>query len=337
MSEFLLDYVFFVLKSISIILIVLVVLFIFVNFILFKKRHQVSLKVEHVNKKYHLLQNDIEYVMLPKYLYKHNVKERKKKLKIENEKYKKLINKKNLYDDSYDKSRLFVLRFDGDIRASKVDNLREEINAILTVINEKKDEVLVILNSSGGMVNHYGLAAAQLKRIINNNINLTVSVDLVAASGGYMMACVASKIIAAPFSIVGSIGVLAQIPNFNKFLNKHDIDVEQHVAGKYKSTLSMFGKITDSARVKFREELDNTHLLFKKFVVENRKKILIETVSSGEYWYGSQALNLNLIDEIQTSDDYLFEKSNSMDIYEIKYVIKKGFKKKISNVIKSFL
>ena len=200
-----------------------------------------------------------------------------------------------------------------------------------------KDEVVVLVESGGGTVHGYGLAASQLKRIRNKNVKLTVSVDKVAASGGYMMACVADHIIAAPFAILGSIGVLAQIPNFNKLLKKHDIDFEQIAAGKYKRTLTMFGENTEADRDKLKEELEETHVLFKEFVKQNRDETDIEKIATGEHWYGKQALDLGLIDEIKTSDDYLSNATADANIYAIEYVRKKPFFEKLfSSTVKLF-
>ena len=226
------------------------------------------------------------------------------------------------------KHRLFVLTFKGDIKASEVSNLREEISAIIAVA-DKSDEVIVDIESGGGTVHGYGLAASQLQRIKDNNIKLTASVDKVAASGGYMMACVADSIIAAPFAIIGSIGVLAQIPNFNKLLKRMDVDFEQLSAGEYKRTLSLFGENTEEDRKKVQEELEDTHVLFKEFVSLNRPVIDIDKIATGEHWYGQRALDLKLIDKLQTSDDYIMQALKEKDVYEIKLHSKTSLQDKV--------
>jgi serine protease SohB len=225
--------------------------------------------------------------------------------------------------------RIFTLDFDGDINATPVDCLREEISAVLQVA-QKEDEVLLRLESGGGLVHSYGLAASQLTRIRDRSIKLTVAVDRVAASGGYLMACVADKILAAPFAIVGSIGVVAQIPNFNRVLKKHEIDLELHTAGQYKRTLTMFGENTDEGRAKFQEELEDTHVLFKKFVAENRPALNLDKVATGEHWYGTRALEIKLVDELKTSDDYLLARSKEADIYEIKFRERRSLSDRLS-------
>ncbi|TPW15801.1 MAG: periplasmic protease [Halothiobacillaceae bacterium] len=225
-------------------------------------------------------------------------------------------------DLSSAEKRVFVLTFNGDIKASAATALAEEITAILTVA-QPTDEVVVRLYSAGGLVHAYGLAASQLQRIRKRNIPLTVAVDKVAASGGYMMACVADKIIAAPFAILGSIGVVAQIPNLHRLLKKHDIDFELITAGKYKRTLTVFGENTAEGREKFRQEIDETHKLFQEFITTHRPQVELERVATGEHWYGTQAIDFKLVDELITSDDYLMSASETHSVYEVHYTTKK--------------
>ena len=220
------------------------------------------------------------------------------------------------------KKRVFVLTFDGNINASAVSHLREEVTAVLTQA-KANDEVLVKLESAGGMVHSYGLASSQLDRLRKAQIPITVAVDKVAASGGYMMACVADRILAAPFAIIGSIGVVAQMPNFNRVLKKHDVDYELLTAGEHKRTLTMFGENTEKGREKFIEELEETHQLFKDYVSERRPQVDIDKIATGEIWYGSKALEMALVDDIQTSDEYLVACIQQAQVYEVAYVQKK--------------
>ena len=228
-----------------------------------------------------------------------------------------------------EKGRLFVINFDGDVEASAVENMREEITAIISAA-DNKDQVLVRLESPGGMVHSYGLAASQLSRIKAANLRLIIAVDQVAASGGYMMACVADEIIAAPFAIVGSIGVIAELPNFHRLLKHNKVDYEQHTAGEYKRTLTMFSENSEAARTKFKQELEETHELFKKFITDNRPSLDIEKVATGEHWYGTQAIELGLIDKIQTSDDYIVNMAKDSDVFEITYQVKKPLAERLS-------
>lgn len=275
-----------------------------------------NLQVKHINQKLEHAKLMLEAATLPKGKYKKSAKAHKEKQKQADK------------AESSDRKRLFVVNFKGDIRADEVASLREEISAILTTTGDG-DEVLVILESGGGTVHGYGLAASQLRRVRDKNIRLTVAVDKIAASGGYMMACVADHIIAAPFAIIGSIGVLAQIPNFNKLLKKHDIDFEQIAAGKHKRTLSLFGENTELDRDKLRAELEDTHELFKQFIQENRAGVNVEEIATGEHWHGKKALELGLVDALQTSDDYLSEMAQSTDIYEVSYARKKPVMEKL--------
>lgn len=221
--------------------------------------------------------------------------------------------------------KLFVIDFDGDTAAHAAQNLKQEVNAILSVA-KAEDEVLVRLTSPGGVVNGYGLAAAQLERFSAKQLNLTVAVDEVAASGGYLMACVADRIVAAPFAIIGSIGVVAQLPNFHRLLEKYNIDYEQFTAGKYKRTVTMFGENTEEGREKFKEELEDVHVIFKEYVAKHRPQVDIEKIATGEHWLGSQALNLNLVDALQTSDDYLLSKLTDFRVIHVAYVERKSLR-----------
>ncbi|MCF4374756.1 protease SohB [Acinetobacter baumannii] len=213
--------------------------------------------------------------------------------------------------------KIFVLDFKGDIQASAVENLREEITLILATAKAGRDRVVVRLESPGGMVHGYGLAAAQLVRLRDAGFHLTICVDKVAASGGYMMACIANEIISAPFAVVGSIGVVAQVPNFNRLLKEHNVDFELYTAGQYKRTVTMFGENTPEGKAKFEEELQQTHVLFKHFVEKYRPQLNVDKVATGEHWYGQDALVLNLVDKLQTSDEYLLALLPQHDVYVI--------------------
>ncbi len=230
--------------------------------------------------------------------------------------------------ESERKRRVYVLDFNGDMKASATDDLRESITAVLSLA-EPVDEVVVRLESPGGVVHGYGLAASQLDRIRQKKIPLTVCVDKVAASGGYMMACVADKIVAAPFAVLGSIGVVAQLPNFHKVLKKHDVDYEIFTAGEYKRTVTMLGENTEKGRQKFKEDLDDTHILFKEFVQEHRPSVNVDEVATGEIWFGRRALEKNLIDVISTSDEYLTSLHPASDLVLVNYEHKKRIQERI--------
>lgn len=316
MSEFLFSYGLFIAKIIT----ALIALMFAVAIISAgrKKEEDAELKVTNLNNRYQELKNKVSFAIMDKKTFKHNAKQAAKQ--------QKQMLKKKQQDKA--KPKLFVLEFDGDIKASEVETLRDEITAMLSVA-EPQDEVLLKLDNSGGMVHEHGLAASQLQRIKDAKLHFTVAVDKVAASGGYMMACVADKIVAAPFAILGSIGVLAQLPNFNRLLDKAGVDFEQHTAGEYKRTVTMFGKNSDKEREKLKAELQETHALFRDFVTRNRPKLDIDKVATGEHWYGVQALELDLVDEIKTSDELLVNAQAEYDIYLLEMEIKKGIQDKL--------
>jgi serine protease SohB len=286
-----------------------------------KKSEKGKITIKDLTENYHELREELQEEILSKEELKKLRKEHKKA-----EKNKKDAPKKNMY----------VINFDGDMRANAVESLREEITAVLSVA-KPNDEVVVRLESPGGMAHAYGLGASQLQRIIDKQLSLTVCVDKVAASGGYMMACVANKIIAAPFAIIGSIGVLAQLPNFNRALSHHHIDYEQFTAGEYKRTVTMFGKNTAQAREKFQQQLEELHTLFKEHIKLHRPTIEIEKVATGEYWCATQAIHLGLVDALSTSDDYLLTASENHTVYEIIFATKPSLSAKLLAATRSTL
>ena len=266
---------------------------------------QRGLIVEHLNRRFEELGDTVSRAVLGKAQFKQTAKQRK-------------AERKELDKKGSQRQRIFVIDFKGDIRATATASLREEVSAILAVAS-KDDRVLVRLENAGGTVHEHGLAASQLLRIRQKDLPLIISVDKVAASGGYLMACVASHVIAAPFAIIGSIGVIAQLPNFNRLLENKGVDFEQVTAGRFKRTLTMFGKNTDEGREKLKEEIEDVHALFKTQIATHRPQLDVERIATGEYWYGTRALELGLIDEILTSDDFLAEAAAELDLYRISY------------------
>ncbi len=330
--EFLYEYGLFLAKTITFVIAVVAIITVIAASAIKQKHKKGELEITDLSEQFEDVEQEVIHALLNKEELKQKEKADKKLAKEQAKKDKTLAKEKAKSDDKNEvesKSRVFVIDFKGSIDAKEVSSLREEVTAILSVAN-KNDEVFVRLESGGGMVHGYGLASSQLDRIRQNEIPLTVSVDKVAASGGYMMACVANNIIAAPFAILGSIGVIAQLPNFNKLLKKNDIDFEQFTAGEFKRTVTMFGENTEKGKEKFIEELEETHVLFKDFVSEHRPSLDLDKVATGEHWFGTKALELGLIDTIQTSDDYLQKLSKSHKVVAIKYEVKKGLAEKFS-------
>lgn len=332
--EFLYEYGLFLAKTVTFVIAVIAIVAVVAASAIKQKHKKGELEITDLSEQFEDVEQEVIHALLNKEELKQKEKNDKKLAKEQAKKDKALAKEKaksdtDNEDESEVKSKVFVVDFKGSIDAKEVSSLREEITAILSVAT-KNDEVFVRLESGGGMVHGYGLASSQLDRIRQHEIPLTVSVDKVAASGGYMMACVANNIIAAPFAILGSIGVIAQLPNFNKLLKKNDIDFEQFTAGEFKRTVTMFGENTEKGKEKFIEELEETHVLFKDFVSAHRPSLDLDKVATGEHWFGTTALELGLIDTIQTSDDYLQNLSKSHKVIAIKYEVKKGLAEKFA-------
>ena len=321
MLEIFLEYGLFLLKVITVLISVIVL----ISFVAASKKSNTSegLEIENLNEKYKGLSDSLNKAVMEK-------DEWKKKQKSE-----KAIAKKNKKKKTR-KPKAYILDFIGDIKASAVPSLREEVTAILDIA-KRNDQIVIRLDNHGGVVHEHGLAASQLARIRQKKIHLTVVVDKVAASGGYLMASIANKIYAAPFAILGSIGVIAQLPNFNRLLDNYGVDFEQITAGQYKRNVTMFGKNTDEDREKLKDQLEEIHELFKSSVNEYRPQLDLERVATGEHWYGSKALELGLIDEIKTSDELLIEMAKKYEIFSVKLKIKKPLKKRLLSNIDSLL
>ncbi|WP_122858510.1 protease SohB [Pseudomonas viridiflava] len=315
--EFVVDYGSFLAKTVTLVVAIIVVL-VAIASMRGKGRRKTAgqLQVTRLNDFYKGLRERLEQSLLGKDRLKALRKEQAKALKKEKK------------DKIEEKARVYVLDFDGDIKASATESMRHEITALLTLATDK-DEVVLRLESGGGMVHSYGLASSQLARIRQAGIPLTICIDKVAASGGYMMACRGNKIISAPFAIVGSIGVVAQLPNVNRLLKKHDIDFEVLTAGEYKRTLTVFGENTEKGREKFQQDLDITHDLFKNFVASYRPQLSIDEVATGEVWLGMAALDKQLVDELKTSDEYLAERAKDADVFHLHYVQRKSLQERM--------
>ncbi len=325
MAEFLFEYGIFLAKAVTVIVTVAVLLILIAGF---SRRGPTGsgLTIEKLNDKYREMADLLQQAVLNKAAWKKREKAEKKDRKKEDKAGKQ----------DADRKRVFVLDFKGDIRASGVAHLREEISAVVSVATEK-DEVVLRLENPGGAVHEHGLAASQLLRIRDRGIPLTVVVDKVAASGGYLMACIADRLVAAPFAVIGSIGVIAQVPNFFRALESKGVDFEQVTAGKYKRTVTMFGKNTVEDREKLKEELEEVHVLFKTLVAEHRPNLDVEAVSTGEHWYGTRALQLGLIDELGSSDDYLINAIADSDVYHVSFKGKQTLQEKIMSAFESSL
>jgi serine protease SohB len=318
--DFIANYGLFLAKIVTVVVAIAAVVILVVNAAQRKKHQRGELRLTNLSEQYKEMREDMQVARLDHHQQKLWHKGQKKKDKLEAKQAKARAKRGETV--SSDKPTLYVLDFKGSMDAHEVTSLREEITAVLAVI-KPEDEVLLRLESPGGVVHGYGLAASQLQRLRESKVRLTVAVDKVAASGGYMMACVADRIVAAPFSIIGSIGVVAQVPNFHRLLKRNDIDIELHTAGQYKRTLTLFGENTEQGREKFREDLNETHLLFKQFVHDMRPTLDIDSVATGEHWYGLQAKDKGLVDEVSTSDDLLIAMMKNHEVIGVRYAQRK--------------
>ncbi|MDU2378361.1 MAG: protease SohB [Enterobacter cloacae] len=325
--ELLSQYGLFLAKIATVVIAIAVVAVLIVN-LTQRKRQCGELRITRLSEQYKEMQEEMSLALLDSHQQKLWHKAQKKKHK-QDAKAAKAKAKLNAPEET-STPRVYVLDFKGSMDAHEVSSLREEVTAVLAVANPQ-DQVVVRLESPGGVVHGYGLAASQLQRLREKQIPLTVAVDKVAASGGYMMACVADKIVAAPFSIIGSIGVVAQIPNFNRFLKSKEIDIELHTAGQYKRTLTLLGENTEEGRQKFREDLNETHHLFKEFVHRMRPALDIDQVATGEHWYGTQALEKGLVDEVGTSDDLLLNLMEGRELVGVRFTQRKRLLDRFTN------
>lgn len=314
--DWLAEYGLFAAKALTTLLVLLVLLLLIASLKGRQRKSEGTLSVIQLNDQLARMTARLSEAVLDKNAFKALQKSRKQELKARSK--------------GSDRNRVFVLNFQGDIKASALESLRREITTVLELATPQ-DEVVVKLESGGGMVHAYGLAAAQLTRVREAGIPLTVCVDKVAASGGYMMACIADRILVAPFAMLGSIGVMAQLPNFNRLLQKHDVDYELLTAGEYKRTLTMFGENTEKGREKFQEDLERIHTLFKQFVSRYRPSLDINAVATGEVWFGVEALDQQLADEVTTSDDYINKKIHMSDVFEVHFIRPKQLQDRLAS------
>ena len=329
LNDILTGYGIFILEILTILLLILAIVGLVISYRQHNKSKIGELEIKDLSKEFDHQVRVLRDFNLSEEELKQQAKAEKKAEKQKAKKRKEKLKKGETLDDEK-KSYVYVLDFHGDISASETTALREEISAILNVATPE-DEVLLRLESPGGIVHDYGFAASQLSRLKQKGIKLTIAVDKVAASGGYMMACVADKIVSAPFAVIGSIGVVAQIPNVHRLLKKYDVDVDVMTAGEFKRTVTVLGENTEKGKQKFQQELEETHQLFKQFVSQNRPCVDIDKIATGEHWFGQQAIDLKLVDEISTSDDLILEKMKENHVVSVKYRLKKSLIKKLGN------
>jgi serine protease SohB len=335
--EYLFEYGMFLAKTATIVLAVFLILGLIVA--AGQRRRQMprgNITVTHINRELDSLKDSMQRVVLDKFAFKKYLRAEKKREKEEEKQHKQAADAKVAGEGEGRRKRIYVLDFEGDMEASGLESLRQEITAVLTMA-EPADEVILRLESPGGMVHAYGLASSQLLRFKEHNIPLTVCVDKVAASGGYMMACVADRLIAAPFAILGSIGVLVQMPNIHRLLKKNDVDFEMITAGEYKRTLTPFTEVTEKGRDKLRQDVEEMHVLFKQWVKQYRPVVDIDQIATGETWVGLQAQQRNMVDAISTSDDCIVQACDNADVYEVSYEIRVPLGERLGGAVQQAL
>ncbi|MCB1672515.1 MAG: protease SohB [Gammaproteobacteria bacterium] len=335
--EYLIEYGMFLAKVVTLVLAVIVILVALASAGNRQRKGAAKghIKVTKLNEHLEELLDSLKKAVLDKHRLKLDLKSKKKQEKAQG-KSERAATRSDSDQEEERKKRIYVLNFKGDIAAQAVASLREEITAILALATDK-DEVMLRLESPGGMVHAYGLASSQLMRIKAQKIPLTICVDKVAASGGYMMACLADKLVAAPFAIIGSIGVLVQLPNFHRLLKKNEIDYETITAGEFKTTLTPFGEITQKGRDKVKQDVEDMHALFKQWVKDHRPSVDIDRISTGETWVGIQAKERYMVDELKTSDECLVAACESADVYEVEYELRKTIHDKVGSIFRGMI
>lgn len=215
--------------------------------------------------------------------------------------------------------KVAVLKFKGDIRASARFAFAKLVDEVVLNAREFK-EVVVVVESPGGGVSEYGMLFAELERMrkCEENFQLTVVVDTVAASGGYLMSLPAHKILAAPFAMVGSIGVVSFIPNIRELLEANKIKPRTFTAGDFKRTVTLTDEGDEKSAEQYKQQLALIHEQFKQALKKYRPQVELEKVATGEAWLASTTVEkeLQLVDGLNTSHALLLEMNQSFDLVE---------------------
>ncbi len=217
--------------------------------------------------------------------------------------------------------RLAVLRFQGlrDLNASGDQRLSEAIDEVL-VNRDHFEEAVVIIDSPGGTTHGYGHAYALLERLSASGLKVTACIDRIGASGGYLMALPADRILAGPFAIVGSVGVVAGIPNVKRLLEEKGVSYRLFVAGDKKRVVHFADDDGPEVREYMDEKLAGIHTQFLQAVEKHRgDRVKLDEVRSGDHWSAEESVEkgLGLVDELQTSAEYLLERNREVALVMI--------------------
>lgn len=210
-----------------------------------------------------------------------------------------------------------VLRFEGDTMATGRQDFARMVDEVLHN-KERIQRVIVVVNSPGGGVSVYGQMFAGMERMRNAGVDVTACVDTYAASGGYLMSVPAQRIIAAPFAMVGSIGVVSEFMNFNKLLRRLGVEPMTITAGELKRTVTPLSEVTEENKAAYKAQLEAIHRQFIA-VVKKYREVDADRVCTGNHWTAAESveLKLNLVDGLATSQEYLFEANQTEDLVTI--------------------
>lgn len=219
---------------------------------------------------------------------------------------------------------VFVIDYVGSMMASEVVYLTAKIDAIILKSN-KDDEVVINITSPGGAVSGYGLVASQIKRLKTAGLKITATVDTVAASGGYMAAVVSDEIIAAPFAMVGSIGVVANVMIYEELLKNIGIQTNVYTSGDSKRTVVPSRVPNAEEEAKLEAQLEEIHSRFKDHVLSFRPDIDEDKVFTGQAFLAADAINFGLVDKIGTSDELLLNLyKDGHRLIEVQFIIEEN-------------
>ncbi|HXX53487.1 MAG TPA: signal peptide peptidase SppA [Thermodesulfovibrionales bacterium] len=205
-----------------------------------------------------------------------------------------------LYRGSPMGDNVALVRIEGPIIDSKsaIDEIKEHVK------DPSVKAIVLRVDSPGG-----GVAASQeiyeevKKAVVKKRV--VVSMGSLAASGGYYISAPASRIVANPGTLTGSIGVIMEIPNLEGLMNKVGVKTEVIKSGKHKDIASVFRGIGREEREILQEVLDDVHDQFINAVAEGRKMVpdQVRKLADGRIFTGKQAVSIGLVDELGNLED----------------------------------
>ena len=204
------------------------------------------------------------------------------------------------YTYGFGGDRIGVVKIEGTIVESE-----PIIEKIIKFRKSKNIKAIILrINSPGGMVAPSQEIYQEVKKACREK-KVVVSMESIAASGGYYIACTADKIVANPGTLVGSIGVILQIENIEELLSKIGLKREIVKSGKYKDIGSMTRPMTEEEEAILQGFSDNIYYQFVDAVAEGRdmKREEVLKLADGRIFTGAQAIKLGLIDRLGNLQD----------------------------------